>query len=160
MSTSPVLLAPTKRKHANEELSLGALSDVVGYHIAQAAVTTGAMFERHVGQPQDLRKVEYSALLLMFANGPLSPKRLALALALSAPQLTLLLDRLQARGLLVRERNLADRRSQNIVLTDAGQCVANDAVAATAQMEAELRERLSPAERLMLVELLRKVADR
>jgi DNA-binding MarR family transcriptional regulator len=90
---------------------------VLGYHVAQAAVTTVDMFERHIGQPFGLRKVEYSLLLLLLANGPLTPKRLGQALALSGPKLTLLLDRLQERSLLRRERSATDGRSQNIVLT-------------------------------------------
>ena len=141
-------------------LQLGALRNLLGYHIAQASVTTVALFDSHVGKPFGLRKVEYSLLMLVLANGPLSPKRLAQALALSAPNLTLLLDRLQARGLLLRERSLVDRRSQNVVLTDEGQRIAQASAAATPPMEQALFERLSPAEHAMLVELLRKVAGR
>jgi DNA-binding MarR family transcriptional regulator len=141
-------------------LSLGVLSDVLGYHIAQAAVTTVDMFERHIGQPHELRKVEYSLLLLLLANGPLSPKRLGQALALSAPNLSLLLDRLQDRGLIRRERSATDGRSQNIVLTDLGLALAKATALAAVPMEAELSDRLSRAERLMLIELLRKVAGR
>lgn len=141
-------------------LTLGTLENVLGYHIAQAAVTTVDMFERHVGERFNLRKVEFSILMLLLANGPLSPKRLGQVLALSAPNLTLLLDRLQQRGLLRRERNLADRRSQNIVLTDLGLVLAGEAAAAAGPMERELDSRLSAAERAMLLELLRKVAGR
>lgn len=140
------------------EITLGTLSEVLGYHIAQAAVTTVDMFERHVGERFNLRKVEFSILMLLLANGPLSPKRLGQVLALSAPNLTLLLDRLQARELLRRERNLADRRSQNIVLTDAGLLLSREAAQAAGPMERELDGRLSAAERAMLFELLRKVA--
>jgi len=136
------------------------LSDVLGYHVAQAAVTTVDMFERHIGQPFGLRKVEYSLLLLVLANGPLTPKRLGQALALSAPNLTLLLDRLQGRDLIRRERSAIDGRSQNIVLTEAGLRLAETTAAAASAMEAELADRLSRAERLMLIELLRKVAGR
>jgi DNA-binding MarR family transcriptional regulator len=143
-----------------ERLSLGVLSEVLGYHIAQAAVTTYGTFERHIGQPYGLRKVEYSLLMLLLANGPLSPKRLGQALALSAPNLTMLLDRLQARDLIRRERSATDGRSQNIVLTDAGRHLADETAAAAEPMEAELSDRLSRAERLMLIELLRKVAGR
>lgn len=150
--------ADTPPGPATASLSLGALSDIVGYHIAQAAVVTVDSFERHVGRPFDLRKVEYSLLLLLQANGPLSPKRLGQALKLSPPMLTLLLDRLQERGLLKRERSESDRRSQNIVLTAAGSRVAEDSAAAAGPMERELLDRLSPAERMMLIELLRKVA--
>jgi DNA-binding MarR family transcriptional regulator len=145
-------------KPASAPLSLGALSDIVGYHIAQAAVVTYDTFERYIGEPFELKKVEYSLLLLLLANGPLSPKRLGLALKLSPPMLTLLLDRLQERGLLKRERSESDRRSQNIVLTAAGSRVAEDSAAAAGPMERELLDRLSPAERMMLIELLRKVA--
>ena len=141
-------------------LSLGPLSDVLGYHIAQASDTTVELFERHVGQPFGLRKVEYSLLMLVLANGPLSPKKLAQALVLSAPNLTLLLDRLQARGLLRRERSQLDRRSQNVVLTDEGQRVAQASAAAAVPMEQGLADRLSRAEHAMLIELLRKVAGR
>jgi len=141
-----------------DTLSLGALSDVLGFHLAQAAVFTYGLFERHVGEPFGLRKTEYSMLLLLLANGPLSPKRLAQALALSAPNLTMLLDRLQERGLLKRERSQTDRRSQNIVLTDEGLRVAQASAAAAGPMERDLLERLSPAERAMLIELLGKVA--
>ncbi len=143
-----------------KSLSLGALGNLLGYHIAQASVTTGALFDQHAGQPFGLRKVEYSLLLLTIANGPLSPKKLAQALALSAPNLTMLLDRLQARGLLRRERSALDRRSQNVVLTDEGQRIAVASAAAAAPMEQALFERLSRAEHAMLIELLRKVAGR
>jgi DNA-binding MarR family transcriptional regulator len=139
-------------------VTLGTLAEVLGYHIAQAAVTTVGMFERHVGERFNLRKVEFSILMLLLANGPLSPKRLGQVLALSAPNLTLLLDRLQQRDLLRRERNLADRRSHNIVLTPAGRALSEEAAAAAGPMERELDDRLSAAERAMLLELLRKVA--
>ena len=145
---------------ATTRLSLGVLSDVLGYHVAQAAVTTVALFDRHIAAPFCLRKVEYSLLLLLQANGPLTPKRLGHALALSAPNLTLLLDRLQERALLRRERSTTDGRSQNIVLTEAGERLARESAAAAAPMEAELGDRLTRAERLMLIELLRKVAGR
>ena len=34
----------------SDEVQLGVLSDVVGYHLAQAAVVTYDLFERHVGE--------------------------------------------------------------------------------------------------------------
>ena len=150
--------SPKGGKAAHEPLSMGALANIVGYHIAQAAVVTYDTFERYVGQPFELKKVEYSLLLLLQANGPLSPKRLGQALKLSPPMLTLLLDRLQERGLIERQRSESDRRSQNIVLTTAGRRVADDSAAAAGPMEDELLDRLSRAERMMLIELLRKVA--
>ena len=141
-------------------LSLGPLGELLGFHIARATVTTMALFEQHVGEPLGLRKVEYSLLLLLLANGPLVPKRLARALALSAPSLTQLLDRMQQRGLVRRERSQIDRRSQNIVLTDQGTELARAGADAARPMVHALDQRLSRAEHAMLIELLGKVAGR
>lgn len=150
----------TPAPERDRPLSLGPLTGIVGYHVAQAAVATYDAFERHIGNPFKLRKVEFSLLMLLHANGALSPKQLATTLTLTSPNLTLLLDRLQARGLLRRERNPADGRSQHIRLTDSGQRLARDAAAAAQPMEHELQQRLSRAEHAMLIELLCRLAGR
>ncbi len=141
-------------------LSLGPLANIAGFHLARAAVTTYDAFERFIGKPFDLKKVEFSLLMLVQANSAIAPKRLARALAVTAPNLTLLLDRLQQRGLIKRERNPLDGRSQHVVLTERGRKLARDAAAAADPMERELQERLSRAEHAMLIELLDKLAAR
>ena len=156
----PAADAADERSADAAALVLSPLSGLLGYHIAQASVTTRGLFELHVGSPLGLRKVEYSLLMLILPNGPLSPKKLAQALALSAPNLTMRLDRLQQRGLLRRERSLADRRSQNVVLTDEGHRIAQTSACAAAPMKQALYSRLSRAEHAMLIELLKKVAGR
>ena len=139
-------------------LDFGPLRDVLGFHITLANIATVAVFERHVGQPFGLRKAEFSLLMLLLANGATPAKRLARTLRLSAPNLTMLIDRMQAKHWLRRERNPADRRSQLIVLSTEGVTVARRAQAAAKSMERGLLRRLSEAERAMLIELLGKVA--
>jgi DNA-binding MarR family transcriptional regulator len=156
----PAALATVQVDDGVDPIQLGVLQDLVGYHLAQATVSSTAMFRRAIAEPHGLRKVEFSLLMLVLNNGPLSPKQLAQVLSLSAPNLTMLIDRLQARGLLTRIPNPADKRSQHIVLTDAGLDVAHRAMAAAPAMERKLTERLSSAERAMLIELLGKVAGR
>ena len=56
MSTSP-------KAAARSSIVQGVLDSVVGYHIARARVTTHGLFVKHVGQPLDLRPVEYSLLM-------------------------------------------------------------------------------------------------
>jgi DNA-binding MarR family transcriptional regulator len=139
-------------------VALGPLAGVLGYHIAQAAVTTVDLFERHIGVAFELRKVEFSLLMLLLANSALAPKQLARELALTAPALTSLLDRLQERGLIRRERNPADGRSQHIVLSDKGLAVSRASAAAALPMERELLGKLTSAEHAMLIQLLSRVA--
>lgn len=140
-------------------LQTGALESVIGYRIAKARVTTQALFVRHIGKPFSLRPVEFSLLMLLQANEALAPAQLSKALALSRPHLTLLLDRIQDRGLLDRERSQVDRRSQQVRLTPAGAALAAELAQCAPGMEAELQRSLSAAERAMLIELLDKVAN-
>ena len=161
MSARPPAAADGRALDARPpRLSFGPLAGIVGFHIARAAVTTYDAFERFIGKPFDLRKVEFSLLMLVQANEAIAPKRLARALAVTAPNLTLLLDRLQDRGLIRRERNPLDGRSQNVVLTDRGRKLAREAAAAAEPMERELLSNLSGAEHAMLIELLDKLSGR
>ncbi len=157
MNARPPLAPPVPA--AAPRLSFGPLQGIVGFHIARAAVTTFALFEVHIGKPLQLRKVEFSLLMLLHANTALAPKHLARALAMTAPNLTLLLDRMQARGLIKRERNPADGRSQHVGLTEKGRKLTAQAAAAAEPMERKLLAHLSRAEHAMLIELLDKLAD-
>jgi DNA-binding MarR family transcriptional regulator len=148
----------TSLADADAALDLGTLRDVLGFHVTLANITTVALFERHVGQPFGLRKAEFSLLMLLLANGATPAKRLARTLRLSAPAFTMLIDRMQDKQWLRRERNPADRRSQLIVLAPEGQTLARHAQAASKSMESGLQRRLSRAERAMLIELLVKLA--
>jgi DNA-binding MarR family transcriptional regulator len=143
---------------ADGALELGTLGDVLGFRITLANIATVALFERHVGRPFALRKAEYSLLMLLLANGATPAKRLAHTLRLSAPSLTMLIDRMQDKHWLKRERNPADRRSQVIELTADGLALSRRAQTASKTMEQSLQRHLSRAERAMLIELLTKVA--
>ncbi len=139
-------------------LKWGRLDEIVGFHLHRAAAASALVFERQVGKPLGLRKVEFSLLMLLLANETLAPKRLARALAVTAPNLTLLLDRLQQRGLLTRVPNPLDGRSQNVVLTPEGCSLAQQAAQASQTMELEMQSRLTRAEHAMLIELLLKLS--
>ncbi len=138
----------------------GALAGLLGYRLAQASIATSAVFEASIGEPMSLRPVDFSILMLLQANDGCTPKTLSSALAVSPPHLTILLDRLQARRLVSRERSEIDRRAQCVRLTDEGRALAARAAATAATMERPLLHRLSSAERAMLFELLGKVRGR
>lgn len=138
-------------------LDEGALAGVVGYHVTLATITTRRLYMRAIGEPLKLKPVEYSILMLLLANDAVTPKQLSQTLAVSAPNLTILLDGLQQRELVTRVRSETDRRSQLIHLTRKGEQVARKARDLTPTVEQDLRH-LSAAERAMLIELLQKVA--
>lgn len=158
---SPAATAPMRRGASAAGaagLDQTALGHVLGYQLARAAIQTRAAFHGAIGEPLQLRPVEFTILQLLRRNQRATQKQLARALAITAPGMTVLLDRLEARGLLRRERNAQDKRSVFVLLTDVGDALAGASLQASMTMEGELLRALSPAERMMLFELLDRVA--
>jgi DNA-binding MarR family transcriptional regulator len=61
-----------------------------------------------------------AAVLHMLCDAPRRVTELAESQAVAQPTMTVLLQRLEARGLLARHRDSSDRRVTNVVITDAG----------------------------------------
>jgi DNA-binding MarR family transcriptional regulator len=140
------------------ELDEGGIHRLLGYQLAQAAILTTEAFVRDVGKPLDLRPVEFTILQLVQENAPVTATKLATALAVTAPGVTIWLDRLEQRGLLKRERDKTDRRTQNLRVTRKGHELVNSALRRLLQADREILIHLSEGERHMLLELLHKVA--
>jgi DNA-binding MarR family transcriptional regulator len=140
------------------QLAEAALHHIVGYQLAQATITTTQVFVDKVGAPFDLRPVEFTILALVDENPGVSAKRLAQALAVTAPNITVWIDRLESRGLVRRERNETDRRAQHIFATDEGATLAREAAHRLRESEQNALASLTLGERSILVELLHKVA--
>jgi DNA-binding MarR family transcriptional regulator len=134
------------------------IHDVLGYQLAQATIVTTGAFIKTVGEPLDLRPVEFTVLQLVCENAPVTATQLAKTLAVTTPGITSWIDRLEKRGLVVRERSDTDRRTQNLNVTSDGQALVKSAVGKLLQAEGELLTGLSEGERRMLLELLHKVA--
>ncbi len=139
-------------------LEEGRLHDLLGYQLAQASIVTDIDFSREVGTPMDLKRVEFTILQLLKENADVTSTRLAKALAISAPGMTVWLDRLAARGLVRRERSATDARSQHLRLTTAGKSLVTKAMNTLLTNDAASTRNLTPGERALLLELLRKVS--
>jgi DNA-binding MarR family transcriptional regulator len=148
----PTDLTPLGRLHE------GALAGIVGYRLAQATVSTNQVFSAVMAQNFELRQVEFTVLALIQANPELTASDLAKALAVTPPNITMWLDRLEGRGLVERVRSTADRRAQHVRATESGAAAAQRAAALLVDAEREALAVLSAAEQAILVELLNKVA--
>lgn len=140
------------------KLAEAALHGVIGYQLAQATVASTQVYMARVGTPFELRPVEFTILMLVDENPGVSAKHLAQALAVTPPNITMWMEKLEARGLVERERSTTDRRAQHIRCTASGSALARKAVRLVLDGEQAALTVLSPAERAMLVELLHKVA--
>jgi len=133
------------------------LQRVLGYQLAQASIVTDSLYRAHVGEPFGLRPVEYTVLTLIAENPGGSLAQLARALAVTAPNITTMVDRLEARGLIVRTQSDSDRRAQVLHTTTRGASLVRKTTGLILDAE-RVALGLTPGEQAMLVELLHKVA--
>jgi len=137
----------------------GSLKHLLGYHLAQASIPTDHVFKSCIQETFKLNKLEFTILVLLQANQELTPKRLSTVLNIAAPNLTLILDRLEKCDLLTRIQSARDRRMQLVRLSEAGQAIAAELSTVSRSMEENIWRHLTPAEKQILLELLRKVAQ-
>ena len=95
---------------------------------------------------------------LVRAGGPLPLSQLAERSSCVRSNMTQLVDRLEAEGLVRRIADPADRRSVRAALTRAGQRRHDRAVQLLEAREREVVGVLDPAERAALTEMLRRLA--
>lgn len=139
-------------------LDEGELRQLLGYQLAQASIGTDGAFRRQVAEPLALGKVEFTLLYLVKQNTAVTASRLARALAVSMPSITVWMVKLEQRGLVSRVRSAADGRSQHFAVTAEGDDLVTRALKALLEAEARAVAHLSAAEQAMLLELLHKVA--
>mgnify|MGYP002404221193 CR=1 FL=1 len=104
----------------------------------------------------ELHPAQAGALLQL--DSPLPMHELATLLVCDNSNVTGLVDRLEARGLVARESSSDDRRVKHVVLTPAGRRLREQLIGRVAQPPAGLG-RLSSTEQRQLRDLLRRVVD-
>jgi DNA-binding MarR family transcriptional regulator len=132
------------------------LLDFVGYHVRRANIVMQALFEKEM-EKHDLRQGEFSVLSVVKNNPGINQRTLAEAVAVAPPNLATLLDRLEARGLLTRQRSTGDKRVQHLELTTQGARLYGRALKSAATADSAAIGTLSDAERVQLKLLLRKI---
>jgi len=110
------------------------------------------LFVRH-----ELTAQQYNALRLLKAEHPTALPTLVLAgkLVSHAPDITRLVDRLEERGLVARQRMPDNRRVVQVGISEAGLALLKDLEQPVRECHLRQLGHLSPAQLQALVELLR-----
>lgn len=95
-------------------------------------------------KPFDLRMLTYTALILIVDNPGLRQSQLAEAMDIERPNLVVIVDELERRDLILRDRVESDRRAYALKATLAGRRLCEKAVAAVAAHEKLLLKGISP----------------
>jgi DNA-binding MarR family transcriptional regulator len=132
------------------------LLSLLGYNLKRASLRISREYSRPMKQ-LGLRPAEFATLVLLLDNGGASQKSVARALAISAPNMATLLDRLEEAGYLQRIRHPHDERARKLELTASGRKLASRAVETVDRHEHKAVTGLSAAENTELMRLLGKL---
>lgn len=144
-----------KQFRANDET----LQRFVGYHLKRAfnVVQTDLTLTL---KPFELRMLTYSALLLIVDNPGLSQSQLADAMDIERPNLVVILDELEQRELILRERVPTDRRAYALRATLKGQRLFRRTVKAVVAHEEALFNGIDAQTRETIVSALLLIRSR
>ena len=137
---------------------LGGLNDILGLRIRLAH---GAVY-RHFTETfvnLDLTQKQVSSLWLVHDNPGISQIALGGRLRMDRATTMTIVNRLQERAFMRRERSTSDGRKQALYLTDAGAAALVQAKAAIGEHEAWLKGRFSAQEIEKLVEMLARIHE-
>ena len=113
-----------------------------------------------VATDDELTAAQYGLLQHLLENDHQPGLReLAAAAGVAAPTATRMLDSLEKRGVVVRERCTEDRRSVRLSLTSDGERLVRERKASVEQARGELFARLHEDERAAAAAVLRRLAE-
>ncbi len=107
-----------------------------------------------VSEPSGLPTGSLTVMALVDANPGSSQAALAAQAGLTGPSLVGIIDELEKRGLVSRERSTEDRRRNKLVLTTDGKKLMDSLFAEVDAIEGPIREELGTKEMAKLAKLL------
>ncbi len=133
-----------------------ALAKLAGFNLGAAYLRARRLFKRRMSA-LDLSPLEYSILALAGGRG-MHQARIGAALDIPMQNLTVVMERMEERALVVRVRSASDRRAQVVRLGARGVRLFQRARKIMPVLERELLEPLNAGERKIFRELLWKLA--
>ncbi len=117
------------------------------------------LYSKDLAQAAGLTPAQLRVLQIIVGTGGSStPKALATQMGVSQATVTVLVDKLVARGLVTRVRSSADRRQTNVVVTEKGRAATDEAPDALQQRYVKAFQQLEDWEQAQLVSSLERVA--
>lgn len=131
-----------------------------GVHLWLVLMKAHRALARHAAksiEPSGLGLSDFAVLEMLLNKGPQKVNDIGRRIDLTSGSITTAVDRLENRGLVVRELDDGDRRSRIVRLTPAGRAHIGDIFAQHAAALEAAASGLTKAERKSLIELLKKL---
>jgi DNA-binding MarR family transcriptional regulator len=132
------------------------LSDHIGFVMRRAQLSVFQDFQQRM-EGLDLTPAGYSVLVILGRHPGMRQNKLTDLLAIKPANCVTLLNGLEKRGLLVREKVKVSGRAVALSLTEAGHVLLDEANSRVEAHLTRMRERLGEADAAMLLSLLHKL---
>ena len=144
-------------KLPGNDVELGMLTALLGYNLRRAQVAVFQHFAQAMGAA-DITPGQFGVLHVINANPGLSQTQLGNALGIDRSTVVAVLDRLEARGLVVRHSAPNDRRSHALRLSEEGATLLPKLEEMVRAHERHIARALTPEDQRTLVNLLDRIA--
>jgi DNA-binding MarR family transcriptional regulator len=134
-------------------VKLGRLGNYVGFRLRRVQNQLSRDFASATAE-RGLRSGVFSSLALISANPGISQAELSREIAMDKSVTVTLIDDLEKRGWAQRKRSPTDRRRHALYITEAGEQELEAIFAVVSETENAVLHQLSPAELMLLSELL------
>ncbi|ABA75383.1 MULTISPECIES: MarR family winged helix-turn-helix transcriptional regulator [Pseudomonas] len=128
----------------------------LGLLLGRAALLKDKIIDTHM-EPHGITAAQFKVLIIMAQFGVDTPAELCRHLSLDSGSMTRMLDRLEQKGFLVRQRSEGDRRQVQLKLTEQGQQLADRLPHIGADAMNELAGAVTPDELKTLEYILKKI---
>jgi len=137
---------------------MDSLYDMPGHLIRRAQQISTALFAEECAG-FDLTSVQYAALVAIKANPAVDATRLSQLIAFDRSTIGGVLERLEAKGWILRTPSATDRRVKLLRLTLEGEWLLRAVDPAVRRVQQRLLEPLAPADRAAMLRLLAQLAS-
>lgn len=135
------------------------LQAMPGHLVRRVHQVSNALFAVECGG-YEITSVQYAALVAIDSQPGVDATRLSSLIAFDRSTIGDVLERLEAKGWVVRHPSAEDRRIKRLDLSPTGRRLVQAVRPAVERVQVRLLERLTAAERSTLLGLLARIADR
>lgn len=129
---------------------------LLGMLVGRTEQLKNRILDKHL-EPQGVTAQQFKVLIMIARFCAETPADLCRMLSLDSGSMTRMLDRLEQKDLLSRERSDADRRQVKLLLTEAGQALCDQLPHIGAEAMNEMVGVLEDSELVMLEKILTKI---
>jgi MarR family transcriptional regulator, lower aerobic nicotinate degradation pathway regulator len=141
----------SRKKNVAEPVDLEALP---GYYIRRMQQIAVAVFLQET-EAHGVTPVQYAALQMVGGAPGIDQRSLARSIGLDTSTIAGVIDRLEARGLMLRNASPDDRRVRRLSLTDEGRALLEATLPAVLRAQQRILAPLPPGERSEFMRMLR-----